>query len=941
MHQGEKLNESIRRSIALLDLLVIFLCIISAGISLNFFRLDISRTLSRQNETPVGIITFKYKAAQRRFIDRVLWDRLRTESPVYNGDTIRTAELSEATLTFAGGETIDIAENTLIHILVTKTETAVSLDSGTLNASAGAGSSMALLSGDSRVEIGSGSVVSAGAGDTGLTLRVVEGNARLSGNGPGSQDEQGGSGLIQAGEALTLGSSGTVQTPPLVTVTQPLPNARFYNSAGTGSGMNIPFTFNRVNFQGPVQLDISADRSFTRIAGEYTADGAQAAAALNSGVYFWRAYSPGSTANAASGKVTIIDAPSPSLVSPADGASFRYRSKTPSLRFQWTAAENVTSSTLEVADNPSMLNPRIRTKVRGTALLSTELGEGRWYWRVSPVFSREFEGPPSPVFSFTIEQNNALSAPVLVSPREGELINTAEGRSPVYFSWRNEEEAISYTVLISPNRDLSNPVLTNSAKESYHLYTPSALAVLGAGSYYWGVRFTDSEGNESPASTARPFTALEQEVIQRTIFPPDGYAVAVSMLPDFRFTWKTNLPWATKIEIASNADFSRLVLNETVSGESFQSRSLPEGDYWWRISSTAENGMALQSAAKRFSAVLPFPEPVIEHPAAESLLVIQEGDDTDFRWQSINGAEYYRFKLYYGSETDPVFESANMEETSLSLTLEEEGPYTWTVQAFAGETRQRSRRNGQLATNHFVMRVVKPALLEYPPQGHEYPGLEAARTPDTARWTSVERPARSRFILSRNRDLSSPLTAIADPPRTVQLPKLSQGNWYWTIEAETEEGYDITAASSWFTVLPVPPLPAAENRNPPAGFLANVDYLVRNTTIRFSWDPVPGANQYAFRIFRTETGTANPAAVFSASIKENFYVLEDLAILDNGRFSWQVEAQSADDEGFIEQNGTPMSNAFTVDIPTPNSDVRAQTGELYGIEPDDRRRRRR
>jgi hypothetical protein len=920
------------------DLVVILLCLAAAGISLNLFRMDLFRTLNRQNETPIGIISFKYRAAQRRPIDRVIWDRLRTESPVYNGDTIRTAELSEATLTFAGGETLDLTENTLIHITVTQNETAIKLDSGILNASAGSSSGMVLFSGDSRITLDSGSVVNAGTGETGLTLRVMEGNARVDnpgGRAAGGEGQAGG--RIAAGDALTLGAAE--QSVPLITVTRPLPNARFYNSTERAS-LEIPFTFNKVNFQGPVRLDIGADRSFKRLVAERTVNGNEESVALPPGVYFWRAYFPeAGSAKAARGKLSIIDAPPPVPVRPAAETVFRYRSKNPALRFQWSVPGNVSSSILEVADNPEMRNPRIQTQVRGTALQSTELGAGRWYWRVSPVFFREYSGPPSAVSAFIIEQANVLSAPLLVSPREGELVNTAAVRSPVCFSWRTQEEAVSYTVLISRNQNLSNPVFTGRVKGSYYNYSPAAGNALRPGVYYWGVRFTDSEGNESPASVSRSFTALEQEVIQRTIFPPDGYTVTASLLPDIRFTWKVNLPWATRIEIAPDPDFSRILVNEAVSGESFQGRPLPEGSYWWRISSAVGNGNVLQSSAKRFNAVSALPEVRPEYPARNGIVVVQPGEETVFRWRQVSGAEYYRFRLYRTGVSDPVFERANVEQTSLSIALSQEGPYTWTVQSFAGETRQSSRRTGLLSTSPFTVRIVKPASLDYPPAGYTYPGLRAVRNPDAARWSSADRPARFRFILSRNRDLSSPVTEIAFPSGTVQFPKLSPGTYYWTIEAETGEGFDISAEPSWFTVLPVPSLPAAGNRLPSAGFLIGADYLTENSAIRFSWDPVPEASRYVLRIFRAGAeGNPSGAALFSALTENNFYEFEELSVLDNGPFIWQVEAQNADAEGFVEQSGTPINSAFTVDIPLPGG-VRVLTGELYGIESDDRRKR--
>ena len=66
---------------------------------------------SKLNEQPIATITLKYKTAPRKFMDRVVWDRLRQDSPVYNGDTIHTATLSEANTWLNDGNVMEVIEN--------------------------------------------------------------------------------------------------------------------------------------------------------------------------------------------------------------------------------------------------------------------------------------------------------------------------------------------------------------------------------------------------------------------------------------------------------------------------------------------------------------------------------------------------------------------------------------------------------------------------------------------------------------------------------------------------------------------------------------------------------------------------------------------------------------------------------------------------------------
>ena len=82
------------------DILVVLLFLFIAGAGLYLFWNDLNRSLTKLNEQPIATITYKYRVAQRRFIDRLIWDRLQQNTPLYNGDTIRTAAQAEATIHF-------------------------------------------------------------------------------------------------------------------------------------------------------------------------------------------------------------------------------------------------------------------------------------------------------------------------------------------------------------------------------------------------------------------------------------------------------------------------------------------------------------------------------------------------------------------------------------------------------------------------------------------------------------------------------------------------------------------------------------------------------------------------------------------------------------------------------------------------------------------------
>ncbi|MDR1445660.1 MAG: hypothetical protein LBI90_02060 [Treponema sp.] len=850
------------------DILVAFLCLAGAALFLHAFRQDLNRTLSRFNETPVGFVTFKHRTAERRFTDRLIWNRLRRESPVYNGDYIRTAELSEAVITIGGadplggqggrlagaGTMLSLSENSLIRILVSSPRDggapSVELSGGAVSVSV-RGESLTLSSGKSVIVVKEGGVVSAGAGGGGLVLIVNEGNAVLS-DGEGSRRADAGEILFSGGEtangASTDGGGRGEARVRRVTALLPRPNARFLR------GTPVRFLWNPVNY-GPEDttlLEIAGDRDFTRIFYSLDTAETEAPAEIPPGSWWWRLIPAGDAGSAETGKFTVLDAPPPGMITPQEGEVFPYRAEETALRFRWTEQEAAVYYLLEAADNPALNNPALKVRTENSWTVLSGLGPGRWYWRLTPVFPPDYAGSPLPASgSFAVERMAAADT----SARHGE--------------------------------DAVPPAAANTA---------NAAAVNAAGT-----------------------NAGER----RTIFPPDNYTAAESLLPDIRFTWKTGAPGPVRFQVSPDPDFSRLTVNTAAGTEAFQGLTLPPGDYYWRI----EAG-DLHTPASRFSVVPSLPPPPGETPG---MVLVRPGVPLSFTWRPVEEAAYYRLKLYAGTETSekPVYESAYIPGTALSLPADafEEGTYTQTLQAFSPESAANSRRTGLLGVSRFVLRRLRPVSLDYPAAGRNYAGLDAFRRPDTVRWSSAETVTESRFVLSRNASLTDTLMTVDDPPLSIRLPPLPAGNYYWIIQAKTSGGFDISAAGPVrFRVLPVPILPAPGNLRPPEGFALGPAELRNSRIISFGWDAVQGANAYIFTLYLEADGEKR--RIFETDTVGTEYVLEDLSLLSAGKFVWQVSAVNRGDD--LEQTGKAGESHFTVELPAIPRERPLETGILYG-----------
>jgi hypothetical protein len=417
------------RAIRASDAAVICLCLLGAAAFLGLFYRDLNRSLRRVNEEPVGFVASRSRSALRRFQDRIIWDRLQKESPVYNGDFIRTAERSEAAVGFPGGTLVGILENSLVRVFVEEGVPRIDFARGTVSVYAGGSEGFSLSFGENQIKAAAGSVVSLGAGEEGaFNFQVIEGNASLTGPA-GEREAAAGTALLFNAEGLETGSDSRVS------VLEPPPAARFL----APSDDPVPVQF---IWSGPAgsreqpRLETARDRDFTRSLAVWRGDAAaggspEITAALPPGTWWWRVSRPDNAGEAAAlGQLTVVRFPPPEPVSPAPEAVYYYRTEPPELRFRWEAPGEVLSYILEAADNPDMTGPALRTEVRYNSQICSGLAEGRWYWRVTPVFSAAYRGtvPASPVTPFTIVRGDP--PPPVLETAAAPSVTAAEEPSP-------------------------------------------------------------------------------------------------------------------------------------------------------------------------------------------------------------------------------------------------------------------------------------------------------------------------------------------------------------------------------------------------------------------------------------------------------------------------------------------------------------------------------
>ena len=395
------------KNFRVVDLFVVVFFLTTAAVSIYLFRLDLFSTLEARDEEPAGIIIIRNNVVQRRYADRTIWDRLVVDSPVYSGDLIRAADLSDATI-YIDENQIGVNENTLIRIQSEgKGAFQIELREGNVNLVAGGAGIMLNLMGK-LVQATPGTVLKAEVGDEGLIVQVNEGKAVFFDEGQSRE--------LSGGMMIARDAEGAERIIPAAVVTHPYPDARYINNSAEPLAVNFSWNSFNIDVTETLRLEISEDPNFaknTKIVEEY--DG-QINMAFNAGTWHWRLSQGNTILN--TGRLTIADASGPELLSPVTNSVFRYYGELPQIRFQWSEKSGASNYIIEIDESPEFINPRISRQTAAASFIQSELGQGIWYWRVRPVFSPAYTGSAvySSGASFKIEQSSDPNAPVFELP---------------------------------------------------------------------------------------------------------------------------------------------------------------------------------------------------------------------------------------------------------------------------------------------------------------------------------------------------------------------------------------------------------------------------------------------------------------------------------------------------------------------------------------------
>ena len=943
----KKTRFKLKNDLAVPFWIAVSLCLLCAAVNFELFYKSFFRALEKFNEEPIAKITFKYKTAQRKFLDRVIWDRLQQNSPVYNGDTIHTAELSEATIWFDDGTILDLAENTMAQVFRHSDGTlGTDLASGNATVDSSAESAgLTLTTANVNVEVKAGTVLSASKAEEGesINLSVQKGQANLA-DGTAITTENAVMLSTSGDGSMTANGEGAQIVRSGIMVKEPQANQKFlyYSTDKT------PVAFEWESFGDEsktknVKITLASDRNFSRGVQEVNASGLNRFIMnLEKGSYYWKveAGEEGKDLTESStkqtGRIQVIQSLTPNQLVPAENYSYLYRKKTPSMRFIWTESDSATAYNFAISKSPDMSNPVLQQRTSASSIIISTLEEGNYWWQVTPfyVVNRTGLANPSEIKSFKIEKRGELTRPEPLLPANGDFLDKSSGR--INISWKPEPEAVQYKVTVSQNSNMISPVVMRTTSENFITLTKAETAQLRDAEYFWTVSQIDEEGNESEKSEVQSFFALSGNIVQRTVFPPDNYTIWNPLVTDTRFTWKTNLTFAQSIEFSRNKEFTDIAFEAKTSNAAYSGVTLDEGTYWWRLK--AENGSFYRTSPAKKITIVPELDAAIQlDPNPQKRAVVRPNQPYEFKWQNVEGAEYYRLTLYKAGKDTPLFDQNFISEDAYAVNMDdfEEGAYSWEVRAYTYETESSSRRSGKVANTNFNLRKLRPVLLLSPKDKEEIDGWDAAdddpKKRVTLTWSSVENPKDAVINLKKISGIEAAEKNLVQTGRKQLLGKLSSGLYEWTVKATTEDELDISATvPHYFTVKEIPPFEAPERAATAGGTYFDAVYLRQSPFIDFEWSSVKRAQAYILDI-TNKKGQVLSRQIIEGNSSNSFHFTE-LGKLSKGKFNWKLRAVILNEETKeVLIDGKAAEGSFEIDFSmNKNGGKRRRNGELYG-----------
>ena len=677
--------------------------------ALALFFVDSARSLRGSGLTEIGTVTYRKKVAQRKLPGQVIWDEVEQHAPVYDGDSLRTEELSEAIVRLKDGTDIELDENSMILLASAREMINIDFAQGSIlakrdRATGSVLKDVTITSSGVRLSLGESEVSLARPSSAELSVVVTKGNVRI-GSGEGEARV-----VAVDQRAVILSDSRDIKVSPLdVALQNPAPGSYLITKDEL---LAVDFSWKIPRQKEDAYLEISKDASFDNMFLRKRAGDGTSRESLAEGTYYWRVKTAGAAGETR--KLTVVRDMPVSLLFPQDAAALSFVAEQASISLRWGGHAYAWDYEIQVSSSPDFKDISHRAETRDTRILVEGLADGAYYWRVIPrIRIKDFSySGSSPVYRFSVARKKELDPPEIIYPPDGKTISKAlMKKKEVLFQWRKSPEAARARVEIRPDAKVARKVYRVETGENF----VALPADLPPGGYFFKVTAITADGKASASAPARRFTVTADSGLE-LLEPGEGQVVLLDERGTpgpVRFGWKSALAgYRYSVTLSRGADSKDAGAQKTVDTDWAELEAAP-GEYRWKVSLLDEDGTPLVESAARSVFILPrMGPPRMQSPPGGSVINMRDRDSLRLEWKKLNGADRYRLTLYQmrGQRMNNILEEETRDTayTMKRLRLLDEGEFLWTLQALDTDASgSRVLRRSPVARRSFTITLGK------------------------------------------------------------------------------------------------------------------------------------------------------------------------------------------------------------------------------------------
>ena len=648
---------------------------------------DMSASIDVFGENKIGEIQFTSKTAQRKYANQVIWERVNSNTPVFNGDSIRTADSSEAVINLQDGTEISLHENSMVLLSVAERKMAVDFSRGSMTArkrKKDGGFQLSITAGSLNMAVDESHLMMEKEENEEVDVTVREGEARLLTEG--EEDV-----VLSRNQKAVLrpgSSSARVTTLPVTLVA---PEAGTF-IAGRGSLQQVRFTW---KYNRPVQgavLEIADDRNFNNIITRSNVNGTSTVERLRDGRYYWRITTvEKDTASFAWSNFTVLKIEPLELIKPLDTQTIQAAGETQLVSFSWKPHRHMNSYELLVARDPEMKEIIVRKSSRMTdTAVDVPAGKSTYYWSVrgeAALQGLKEYSVSSKIYSFSMAPVTPGASVQLIRPEvKARVIRDAVNWQAVPFSWKKMKGVDKYELQVADNLSFLGDVWKKRTANNVLLMEKP----LKPGKYFWRVAPVIENNVDPELFSERRTFSIDREYDIGLVKPSESAEISIppgkTDVP-VTFSWRGyGSDFRYKLEISAGYDYKSIYDSRMVSAISVTIPSLEAGEYFWRITLINPDGDDVARSVPRLMKIRGnLYSPVVLTPRTGDIVNLKSSNSFTMAWERVDGADEYVVSLFSvdGTKRKKVKEYRT-KSTSIKmdqLHLLDEGRFEWTVKA--------------------------------------------------------------------------------------------------------------------------------------------------------------------------------------------------------------------------------------------------------------------